>query len=89
MRFATRVMILVVAAGLSTLSPFAFGQSVYGSIYGTVTDATGAIVPNANVTVTDVAKGTTVTVQSNGSGDFTAEHLIPDVYDVKVDAGGF
>jgi outer membrane receptor protein involved in Fe transport len=39
--------------------------------------------------VTDVAKGTSVTVQSNGTGDFTVEHLIPDVYDVKVDASGF
>jgi outer membrane receptor protein involved in Fe transport len=89
MRFATRVMLLVSVVGLIALSPSALGQAVYGSIYGTVTDATGAAVPGANVTVTDVAKGTTVTVQSNGSGDFTVEHLIPDVYDVKVDASGF
>ena len=39
--------------------------------------------------VTDEAKGTSVTVQSNASGDFTVEHLIPDIYDVKVDASGF
>src|SRR6266481_6250471 len=90
MRFATRVMMLsFVVVSLSTFSPFAFGQAVYGSIFGTVTDATGAAVPGATVTVTDVAKGTTVTVQSNASGDFTVEHLIPDVYDVKVDASGF
>ena len=94
MRFATQVTmtqvtILLSVVCLLAISPLALGQSVYGSIYGTVTDATGAIVPGANVTVTDVAKGTTVTVQSNGSGDFTVEHLIPDVYDVKVDASGF
>jgi outer membrane receptor protein involved in Fe transport len=89
MRFATRVMLLVSVVGLLILSPSAFAQAVYGSIYGTVTDATGAAVPGANVTVTDVAKGTSVTVQSNGSGDFTVEHLIPDVYDVKVEASGF
>ena len=70
MRFATRVMMLsFVVVALSTVSPLAFGQSVYGSIYGTATDATGAAVPGANVTVTDVAKGTAVTVQSNGSGE--------------------
>ena len=68
MRFPTRVMIFVFAAALSTLSPFAFGQAVYGSIYGSVTDATGAIVPAANITVTDVAKGTAFTAQSSGSG---------------------
>ncbi len=89
MRFATRVIMLLGVVGLLTLSPFAFGQAVYGSIFGTVTDATGAAVPGATVTVTDESKGTAVTVQSNGTGDFTVEHLIPDIYDVKVDAGGF
>ena len=89
MRFATRVTMLLSVVSLLALSPTAFGQAVYGSIYGTVTDATGATVPGATVTVTDVAKGTTVTVQSNGTGDFTVEHLIPDVYDVKVEMSGF
>ena len=91
MRLMTQIRFLFTAICLLALSQssVAFGQSVYGSIYGTVTDATGAVVPGANVTVTDVAKGTTVTVQSNGSGDFTVDHLIPDIYDVKIDAGGF
>jgi len=91
MRLMTQIRLLFTAVFLLALSQssMAFGQSVYGSVYGTVTDATGAAVPGATVTVTDVTKGTTVTVQSNGSGDFTVEHLIPDVYDVKVDAGGF
>jgi hypothetical protein len=64
-------------------------QSVYGSIFGTVTDKSGAAVPGATVTVTDVAKGTVVTVTSNSSGDYSVPHLIPDVYDLKVDAKGF
>src|SRR6185312_476936 len=85
----TRVYLAFVAVCLLALAPAARGQAVYGSIYGTVTDATGAVVPNATVTVTDVAKGTSTTVQSNGSGDFTADHLIPDIYDVKVSAAGF
>src|ERR1700760_3057769 len=46
-------------------------QAVYGSIYGTVTDNTGAAVPNATVTITDTAKGTVVTVQSNDSGAYS------------------
>ncbi len=71
------------------LSASSFGQAVYGSIFGSITDTTGAVVPNATVTVTDTAKGTAVTVQSNASGEFTVEHLIPDVYDVKVVAQGF
>jgi hypothetical protein len=62
---------------------------VYGEIIGTVTDSTGAAVPGATITVTDVAKGTSVTIQSNGAGEFTAEHLIPDTYTIKVAATGF
>lgn len=64
-------------------------QSVYGSIIGTVTDPTGAEVPNATVTVTDVAKGTTVKVQTNGSGQYSVQHLISDVYRIDVEATGF
>jgi outer membrane receptor protein involved in Fe transport len=91
MRLMTQIRFLLTAVCLLALSQSsaAFGQAVYGSIYGTVTDATGAIVPGANVTVTDVAKGTAVTGQSNSSGDFTVEHLIPDIYDVKIEASGF
>jgi hypothetical protein len=85
----TRVRLSLLAVFLLALAPAGFGQAVYGSIFGTVTDATGAVVPNAAITVTDVAKGTSDTVQSNGSGEFTAAHLIPDVYDVKVAAAGF
>jgi hypothetical protein len=83
-----RVPLLVVAC-LAAPASSAFGQAVYGSIFGTVTDATGAVIPNATITVTDEGKGTSVTLTSNGSGEFTAEHLIPDVYDVKVTAANF
>jgi Carboxypeptidase regulatory-like domain/TonB dependent receptor len=74
---------------LSTSTYHANAQSVFGQIIGTVTDSTGAVVPNASITVTDVAKGTSVTLTANGAGEFSADHLIPDVYDVKVAAAGF
>jgi outer membrane receptor protein involved in Fe transport len=89
MRFATRVIIGLSAICFLAQTPILFGQAVYGNIYGTVTDISGAVVPGATITVTDEAKGTSVTVQSNGSGDFTADHLIPDTYDVTVAAKGF
>jgi hypothetical protein len=65
------------------------GQAVYGAIYGTVTDSTGALIPNAPVVVTDTSKGTTVAATSNESGEFRVEHLIPDAYSVAVDQPGF
>jgi len=69
--------------------PTASGQAVYGSIIGTVTDPSGAAVPGAKVTVTSVGKGTTDTTTTNESGNYSVTHLIPDVYNVKVEAPGF
>jgi hypothetical protein len=70
-------------------APRVIAQAVFGSIVGTVTDPTGAVVPNATVIVTDVSKGTTQTVKSNASGNYTVSRLIPDTYDVKASAPGF
>ncbi len=80
---------LGVAAALCVPGLYAHGQAVYGNIYGVVQDASGAVVPNATVTITDTAKGISVTAQSNASGEYTVGHLIPDPYNVKVDAAGF
>jgi len=66
-----------------------FGQAVYGSLFGTITDNTGAIIPNAKVTVTDVSKGTQTVVQSNAEGFWRADNLIPDMYNIKVESGSF
>ena len=64
-------------------------QIIFGSIIGTVTDSTGAVIPGASITVTDVSKGTSVVATSNGSGEFTVDHLIPDSYTVKITMAGF
>ncbi len=68
---------------------FASAQAVYGSIFGTVIDNTGAVIPNATVTITDVSKGTSVSTQSNATGDYRVDHLIPDTYTVTVNAPNF
>ena len=66
-----------------------FAQAIYGSVFGTVTDSTGAAIPDAQITITDVAKGTSIKSQSNASGDYRVDHLIPDTYRVDVEASGF
>jgi len=74
----------------ATLAPqVVTAQAVYGSIFGTVTDSSGAVVPNATVTVTDTTKGTSVSVQSDASGEYRVQHLIPDTYNVTAEATGF
>jgi Carboxypeptidase regulatory-like domain/TonB dependent receptor len=74
---------------LTVCVPRSFAQAVFGSIVGTATDPTGAVIPNATIVVTDVSKGTTETVQSNESGNYSASRLIPDIYTVKATAQGF
>jgi hypothetical protein len=66
-----------------------FGQAVYGSISGTVTDASGAAVPRANVTITDIDKGVAYNTTTNESGNYNQPHLIAGNYSVKVEAQGF
>jgi hypothetical protein len=70
-------------------APNAFGQAVYGSILGTVTDPSGAAVAGATVVVTSVGKNTTTSVVTNESGNYSATHLIPDVYNVRVESANF
>jgi len=61
--------VLAVFAICALTSPQpASAQAVYGSVFGTVADSSGAVVPNATVTVLDVAKGTSVSVQTDASG---------------------
>ena len=66
------------AVGLAFLcAPIAsFGQAVYGSISGNVTDASGAAVPHAKVTITDIGKGVTYNTTTNESGNYSQTHLI-------------
>src|ERR1700726_4613366 len=64
----------------------ASAQAVYGSIFGTVTDASGAVVANATVTVSNPAKGVSVSAQSDASGEYRVQHLIPDTYNVTAEA---
>lgn len=87
--FRTALVLAIFACASSLLIKTASAQSVYGSLFGTVSDTSGAVIPNATITVTNEAKGTVVTVTSNASGDYSVPHLIPDVYDLKVVAKGF
>src|SRR5581483_7385139 len=67
----------------------AFAQEDRGRISGVVTDTTGAVIPKANVTVTDEATHVSQTVHSNDTGQYVVDLLIPDLYTVRVDAQGF
>jgi len=66
-----------------------YAQTDTARIQGTVTDATGAVIPNATATITNTDQGATFTATSDGSGNFTVSGLPRGNYKIKVDAAGF
>jgi len=81
------IVVLCLVCGFKTSTTF--GQAVFGSILGTVTDPQGAAVSGAKVTVTSVAKSTAVETTTNESGNYSVTHLIPDTYKIRIEAAGF
>lgn len=60
-----------------------------GSIVGTVSDPSGAVISGADVTITNIATGQIVKLVTNSSGSFNSGALIPSDYKVHVSAKGF
>lgn len=60
-----------------------------GSLIGTIHDATGAVVANATVTVTNVNTGIATKVTTNGSGDYEVPSLRVGTYGIAAEAQGF
>lgn len=60
-----------------------------GSITGTVRDSTGAVVPNADVTLTDIGTKNALKTKSNAEGDYLFAAVPPGAYDLSVSATGF
>jgi hypothetical protein len=64
-------------------------QAVYGSIGGTVTDPSGAVLPGVTVNITSITRQTTDSVTTNESGLFLKERLLPGPYKVQAELAGF
>jgi len=68
---------------------YALGQVDEGAISGTVQDQTGAVVPNAQVTLLNTDQGITLQTKSNGSGGYTFSPVRIGHYTITVTATGF
>ncbi len=81
---------LLLAGAFACVSPTnAAAQADTGRVIGTVTDGTGAAIPNAKITITSVENGSIRTANSNGSGEVTVPALPAGNYSAKVEAAGF
>jgi hypothetical protein len=84
------VYLLVAAVGLLfTQAVPARAQVAGATLTGTITDASGAQVPNASVVIKDTATGVERTVVTNSNGFYIAANLLPASYQVTVSAQGF
>ena len=82
-------LLLWALALLLLLPPSSFGQSDVGTIEGYVRDPSGALIPNANVTITDEGTGEQHTVASDGQGHYTVTNLAPATYSMSAENTGF
>jgi hypothetical protein len=79
-----------VAVLVSLALPIALSAQEYrGTISGAITDATGASVASAKITVTETKTGTRVDTVSDQAGKYNAPFLLPGDYDIAVHAPGF
>jgi hypothetical protein len=85
-RFSLTMLGLIAAIALT--APLALAQ-YRASIQGTVTDPQGAVIPGAQITLTDLANGHTQTATSNGEGIYVLNALPSDTFTLAVTAPNF
>ncbi len=86
--FSRQIALLTAGLLLSGVTGL-WAQSFMASVTGIVSDASGSVVPNAKVTVTDIARGVPFTTTSNSEGVYIVNSLIPSTYKVSAEAAGF
>ncbi|MGH9328094.1 MAG: carboxypeptidase regulatory-like domain-containing protein [Terriglobia bacterium] len=85
-----RLLVFAMVLGVAiSLSAVCWAQVTSGTILGAVRDTSGAVVPGAKVTVTNVEKGTSLVYQTDQTGLYRAPFLIPGIYSVRVEKPGF
>ena len=84
----TCLTLLAVALGL-LFPAMSRAQVAGGAISGTVTDSSGRVIENVQITITNVATGVTRDVTTNDEGFYSAPNLLPGTYGARFSAKGF
>jgi len=88
-RKATGALIALLTLLFCLISGTAVAQVLYGSLTGNVTDASGAILPNAHVEALDVQTGVSASLTTDAQGVYRFTNLQQGVYRVTISATGF
>ena len=87
---AIGVFLLSIAVSIAAaFGAAASAQEVTANFVGVVADASGAAIPGAKVTATDVDRGTESSAMTNANGEYTLQHLPVGTYRIKVEKAGF
>jgi hypothetical protein len=89
MRVRPFVFALCIALSAACLTTPGLAQTIFGTILGTVTDASGAVVPKAVIRITNQGENISRDVTTDSQGDYQAENLKEGLYTVTVQAEGF
>ena len=89
MRGRTCVTALILVLGAWCLTTPGHAQTTFGTILGTVTDPSGAVIPNVVVTVTNQGENTSREVRTDAQGNYLAENTKEGLYTVSVKTTGF
>ena len=87
--FVVRGLVVFALLAVMAASLEAQVSNATGNIQGTITDPTGAVVPEASVTILNKATGRTIDSTSTSSGVYTSGSLVPGLYTVRSEAKGF
>src|SRR5271154_2448953 len=83
------IVVLLVSILLGTAPLFGQSTTAAGSIQGTLTDASGAVVPNAKITITNKGTNESFDVTTSSSGTYNSGALVPGEYVVRAEVKGF
>jgi outer membrane receptor protein involved in Fe transport len=89
MLFRNSFRAVLIGCVLLSFSPTVFAQARIGTVQGVVKDPTGALVPNAKITVTQPLTGYRQSTQTDAQGSFKLVNLPFNVYKVRAEAEGF
>jgi hypothetical protein len=83
------VRLSILLAGIWIATGSSYGQVLYGSLTGNVTDPQQAAIVGATVTITNPATGYTTKTVTDDRGSYDIRNIPPGTYDVKIEAPGF